>query len=186
MSRIIIALSFFFFGGSLKLQTRAGAVFLFVSFTSLLSTAGVPAHLKEIKVISNLIISYFFLGKRELINYILNLWWFNGSNLFLCLQVYTCEEANEHSGTFVFLIGQLLSSIPFLFLLSVSTSLVFYFLVGLRDDFSLLVYFTLNFFTCLLVNEGLVLLVASVCRNIFWSILTLITIHVSFDPTRLS
>ncbi|KAL8496560.1 hypothetical protein ACS0TY_020304 [Phlomoides rotata] len=120
--------------------TRAGAIFLFVSFTSLLSTAGVPAQLKEIKV-------------------------------------YTCEEANEHSGTFVFLIGQLLSSLPFLFLLSVSTSLVFYFLVGLRDDFSLLVYFTLNFFTCLLVNEGLVLLVTSVCRNIFWSILTLITIH---------
>ncbi|KAK6163410.1 hypothetical protein DH2020_000274 [Rehmannia glutinosa] len=101
--------------------TRVGAIFIFVSFTSLLSIAGVPAQLKEIKI-------------------------------------YTCEEANQHSGTLVFLIGQLLSSIPFLFLLSISTSLVFYFLIGLRDDFSLLMYFALNFFMCLLVNEGLGLL----------------------------
>ncbi|KAI3450605.1 hypothetical protein Pfo_007270 [Paulownia fortunei] len=120
--------------------TRVGAVFLFVSFTSLLSIAGVPAQLKEIKI-------------------------------------YTCEEANRHSGTVVFLIGQLFSSIPFLFLLSISSSLVFYFLVGLRDDFSLLMYFALNFFMCLLVNEGLVLLIASICQNIFWSILMLVTIH---------
>ncbi|KAL0417689.1 UNVERIFIED_CONTAM: ABC transporter G family member 3 [Sesamum radiatum] len=122
--------------------TRVAAVFVFVSFTSLLSIAGVPAQLKEIKI-------------------------------------YACEEANQHSGTFVFLIGQLLSSIPFLFLLSVSSSLVFYFLIGLRDDFSLLMYFTLNFFMCLLVNEGLVLLVATICQNIFWSIIMLVTIHVS-------
>ncbi|KAL0390077.1 UNVERIFIED_CONTAM: ABC transporter G family member 3, partial [Sesamum calycinum] len=120
--------------------TRVAAVFVFVSFTSLLSIAGVPAQLKEIKI-------------------------------------YACEEANQHSGTFVFLIGQLLSSIPFLFLLSVSSSLVFYFLIGLRDDFSLLMYFTLNFFMCLLVNEGLVLLVATICQNIFWSIIMLVTIH---------
>ncbi|KAH6814021.1 ABC-2 type transporter family protein [Perilla frutescens var. frutescens] len=120
--------------------TRVGAIFLFISFTSLLSIAGVPAQLKEIKI-------------------------------------YICEEANRHSGTLVFLIGQLLSSIPFLFLLSISSSLVFYFLIGLRDDFSLLMYFAFNFFMCLLVNEGLVLLVASICRNTFWSILILVTMH---------
>ncbi|KAK4440706.1 ABC transporter G family member 3 [Sesamum alatum] len=120
--------------------TRVAAVFVFVSFTSLLSIAGAPAQLKETKI-------------------------------------YACEEANQHSGTFVFLIGQLLSSIPFLFLLSVSSSLVFYFLIGLRDEFSLLMYFTLNFFMCLLVNEGLVLLVATICQNIFWSIIVLVTIH---------
>ncbi|KAG6415362.1 hypothetical protein SASPL_122773 [Salvia splendens] len=120
--------------------TRVGAVFLFISFTSLLSIAGVPAQLKDIKI-------------------------------------FICEEANQHSGTSVFLVGQLLSSIPFLFLLSISSSLVFYFLVGLRDDFSLLMYFVLNFFMCLLVNDGLVLLVASICRNTLWSIIILVNIH---------
>ncbi|KAG6417879.1 hypothetical protein SASPL_120076 [Salvia splendens] len=120
--------------------TRVGAIFLFVSFTSLLSIAGVPAQLKDIKI-------------------------------------FICEEANQHSGTSVFLVGQLLSSIPFLFLLSISSSLVFYFLVGLRDDFSLLVYFVLNFFMCLLVNDGLVLLVATICRNTLRSIIILVNMH---------
>ena len=95
------------------------------------------------------------------------------------VQMYACEEANSHSGAFVFLIGQLLSSIPFLFLISISSSLAFYFLIGLRDEFSLLMYFTLNFFTCLLVNEGLLLTVAAFQLDVFWSILTLIIVHVS-------
>ncbi|KAK3022858.1 hypothetical protein RJ639_046045 [Escallonia herrerae] len=121
--------------------TRVAATFVFVSFGSLLSIAGVPAQMKEIKV-------------------------------------YACEESNRHSGAFVFLLGQLLSSIPFLFLISISSSLVFYFFVGMQDQFSLLMYFVLNFFMCLLVNEGLVLVVASIWQNIFWSILTLVSIHV--------
>ncbi|KAK3042570.1 hypothetical protein RJ639_001564 [Escallonia herrerae] len=121
--------------------TRVAAIFVFVSFGSLLSIAGVPAQMKEIKV-------------------------------------YASEESNRHSGAFVFLLGQLLSSIPFLFLISISSSLVFYFFIGMQDQFSLLMYFVLNFFMCLLVNEGLVLVVASIWENIFWSILTLVSIHV--------
>ncbi|XP_022964990.1 ABC transporter G family member 3-like isoform X3 [Cucurbita moschata] len=122
-------------------QTRVAAVFVFVSFTSLLSVAGVPALMREVKI-------------------------------------YTSEESNYHSGAFVFLLGQLLSSIPFLFLVSISSSLIFYFLVGLRDEFSLLMYFVLNFFMCLLVNEGLILVMASLWRNIFWIVLTLVSAHV--------
>ncbi|KAH7561096.1 hypothetical protein JRO89_XS10G0173500 [Xanthoceras sorbifolium] len=92
--------------------------------------------------------------------------------------IYASEESNLHSGALVFLLGQLLSSIPFLFLISISSSLVFYFLVGLRDEFSLLMYFVLNFFMCLLVNEGLMLVVASIWQDVFWSVLTLVSIHV--------
>lgn len=95
------------------------------------------------------------------------------------MQIYASEELNQHSGPLVFLFGQLLSSIPFLFLISISSSLVFYFLVGLRDEFGLLMYFVLNFFLCLLVNEGLMLVVVSLWQNVFWSILTLVSIHVS-------
>lgn len=94
------------------------------------------------------------------------------------MQIYTSEESNYHSGAFVFLLGQLLSSIPFLFLISISSSLVFYFLIGLRDEFRLLMYFVLNFFMCLLVNEGLILVMASLWRNIFWIVLTLVSAHV--------
>ncbi|KAG5578214.1 hypothetical protein H5410_058348 [Solanum commersonii] len=127
--------------GYLPKMTRVAAIFVFVSFTSLLSIAGVPAQIKEIKI-------------------------------------YACEESNQHSGAFIFLLGQLFASIPFLFLISISSSLVFYFLVGLRDEFSMLMYFVLNFFTCLLVNEGLVLAVTSIWQDIFWSILIFVSIQV--------
>ncbi|KAL2938433.1 ABC transporter G family member 3 [Bienertia sinuspersici] len=120
---------------------RVAAVFVFISFTSLLSIAGMRVHMKEIKI-------------------------------------YDCEESNKHSGPFVFLIGQLMSSIPFLFLISISSSLAFYFLIGLRDEFSLLMYFVLNYFMCLLVNEGLLLTVASFQIDVFWSILTLVLVHI--------
>ncbi|XP_011004785.1 PREDICTED: ABC transporter G family member 3-like [Populus euphratica] len=120
---------------------RVAAIFVFVSFTSLLSIAGVPALLNEIKI-------------------------------------YACEESNRHSGALVFLLGQLLSSIPFLFLISISSSLVLYFLIGLQDEFSLLMYFVLNFFACLLVNEGLMLLITSLWQHVFWSVSTLVSIHV--------
>lgn len=95
------------------------------------------------------------------------------------LQIYASEESNQHSGVMVFLLGQLLSSIPFLFLISISSSLVFYFLVRLQDEFSLLMYFVLNFFMCLLVNEGLMLVVVTLWRDVFWSVLTLVSTQVS-------
>ncbi|XXG88243.1 hypothetical protein AAC387_Pa12g0481 [Persea americana] len=120
---------------------RVAAVFAFVSFASLLSIAGLPAHIKEIKI-------------------------------------YIHEESNHHSGSLVFLLGHLFSSIPFLFLISISSSLVFYFLVGMRDEFSLLMYFVLNFFMCLLVNEGLMMVVASIWLEPFQSILTMLSLHV--------
>lgn len=53
-------------------------------------------------------------------------------------------------------------------------------MVGLRDDFSLLMYFVLNFFMCLLVNEGLMLSIACIWRDVYWSTLSLISVHVSF------
>lgn len=99
--------------------------------------------------------------------------------LFVVLQIYACEESNQHSGALVFVLGQLLSSIPFLFLISISSSLVFYFLIGLRDEFSLLMYFVLNFFMSLLVNEGIMLVIATLWQDVFWSVLTLLCIHVS-------
>ncbi|CAN1252995.1 ABC transporter G family member 3 [Linum perenne] len=124
-----------------SVATRVAAVFVFVSFTSLLSIAGVPALLQEIKV-------------------------------------HASERSNNHSGTLVFLLSQFLASIPFLFIISISSSLVFYFMIGLRDEFASLMYFVVNFFMCLLVNEGLMLLVVSLWQHLFSSVLTLTSIHV--------
>nr|AWG43866.1 ABCG3 transporter [Lycoris aurea] len=124
-----------------SVMVRVSAIFVFVSFTSLLSIAGLPAHIKELKIFFH-------------------------------------EESNQHSGAAVFLLGHLLSSIPFLFLISISSTLVFYFLVGLRDEFSLLMYFVLNIFMCLLANEGLMMVVAYTWLNTFSCILSMVFIHV--------
>ncbi|EPS70307.1 hypothetical protein M569_04448, partial [Genlisea aurea] len=138
---ICIGTSFWDLGHSLSsVGSRAGAIFVFVSFVSLLSIASVPAQLKEIKI-------------------------------------HACEEANQHSGSFIFLTGHFLSSIPFLFLLSISSSLPFYFLLRLHAELSLMAYFVLNLFMCLLVNEGLVLFVTAICQTIFHSTLLLVTIQ---------
>ncbi|RAL37491.1 hypothetical protein DM860_000185 [Cuscuta australis] len=121
--------------------TRVAAIFLFISMSSLLSIAGVPCLVKEIKI-------------------------------------YRCEVSNQHSGALVFLLGQLISSIPFMFLISISSSLVFYFAAGLRNEFNLLMYFVLNFFLCLLVNEGMVIFFSSICLDVFSTTITLVSIHV--------
>lgn len=120
---------------------RVSAIFVFVSFMSLLSIVGLPAHIKEIKI-------------------------------------FTHEESNQHSGAMVFLLGHFLSSIPFIFLISISATLVFYFLGGLRNEFNLLVYFVLNIFMCLLANEGLVMVVAYILFEAFSCLLALVFLHV--------
>ncbi|KAI3688148.1 hypothetical protein L1987_81857 [Smallanthus sonchifolius] len=94
------------------------------------------------------------------------------------VKVYACEDSNKHSGGFVFLTGLFLASIPFLFLISISSSLVFCFFTGLRNEFNYLMYFVVNFFICLLVNEGLVLVVVTILQDIFWSIVILVFMHV--------
>ncbi|PWA90278.1 pigment precursor permease, P-loop containing nucleoside triphosphate hydrolase [Artemisia annua] len=123
-----------------SIGARVGAIFLFISFSSLLSIVGIPAQLKEVKV-------------------------------------YISEDSNKHSGAFVFLASQFFASIPFLFLISISSSLLFCFLIGLRNEFSYLMYFVLNFFMCLLVNEGLVLAFATILQDMFWSISLLVFMH---------
>nr|CAD1843796.1 unnamed protein product [Ananas comosus var. bracteatus] len=94
------------------------------------------------------------------------------------IKLYIHEESNQHSGATVFLLGHLLSSIPFLFLTAISSTLVFYFLVGLRNEFSLVMYFALNIFMCLLANEALMMTVAYIWLDTFKCTLALIFIHV--------
>jgi hypothetical protein len=95
------------------------------------------------------------------------------------MQIYSHEETNGHSGTTVFLVGHFLSSVPFLFLVSISSSLVFYFLIGLRNEFSLLMYFVITVFMCLLANEALIMIITYIWLEMYKCTLTLICLYVS-------
>ncbi|TVU44252.1 hypothetical protein EJB05_03688 [Eragrostis curvula] len=94
------------------------------------------------------------------------------------IKIYSHEETNRHCGTMVFLLGHFLSSIPFLFLVSISSSLVFYFLIGLRNEFSFLMYFVVTIFMCLLANEALMMIVAYMWPESYECTLTLICLYV--------
>jgi hypothetical protein len=95
------------------------------------------------------------------------------------MQIYSHEETNGHSGTTVFLVGHFLSSVPFLFLVSISSSLVFYFLIGLRNEFSLLMYFVITVFMCLLANEALIMIITYIWLEMYKCTLALICLYVS-------
>uniref|UniRef100_A0A0E0D9T6 ABC transporter domain-containing protein n=1 Tax=Oryza meridionalis TaxID=40149 RepID=A0A0E0D9T6_9ORYZ len=94
------------------------------------------------------------------------------------IKIYSHEEANKHSSTMVFLLGHFLSSIPFLFLVTISSSLVFYFLIGLRNEFNLFMYFVVTMFMCLLANEALMMIVAYIWLDTYKCTLTLICLYV--------
>lgn len=95
------------------------------------------------------------------------------------VQIYCHEETNRHSGAMVFLLGHFLSSIPFLFLVSISPSLVFYYLIGLRNEFSFLMYFVITVFMCLLANEAAMMIVAYIWLETYKCTLTLTCLYVS-------
>ncbi|GLJ21612.1 hypothetical protein SUGI_0401770 [Cryptomeria japonica] len=90
------------------------------------------------------------------------------------IKVFMHEKSNRHTGAFVFSLGNLFACIPFLFLISLSCSLIIYFLLGMRSAFGLFMYFMLNFFLCLLINEGLQMVVASVLPQLFKGIITIV------------
>lgn len=87
------------------------------------------------------------------------------------IKVYKHEKAAGHTGAVAFLLGNLLSSIPYLFLISISCSPVIYFLLGLRSDFSLFMYFVMDMFMCLLINEGMLMVLASISQKAFKGIM---------------
>lgn len=90
------------------------------------------------------------------------------------IKVYKHENAAGHSGAVAFLLGNLLSSIPYLFLISISCSAAIYFLLGLRTDFSLFMYFVMNIFMCLLINEGMLMVLASISQKAFKGIMIMV------------
>ena len=94
-----------------------------------------------------------------------SLWW-------MLTQVFTRERLNGHYGVGAFVIGNTLSSIPFLFLTAFVSTSIFYFMVGLHPGIECFVYFVLSLFACLLVVESLMMAVAALVPNYLMGIIT--------------
>jgi len=71
-----------------------------------------------------------------------------------------------------FVIGNSLSSLPFLFLISVVSGVIVYFMVQLHPGWDHFVYFVLMLFACVACVESLMMAVASVVPNFLMGIIT--------------
>lgn len=87
------------------------------------------------------------------------------------MKVFQKERLNGHYGVVSFVIGNSLSSIPFLFVISVASASICYFMVDLHHGFVHFVFFTLNLFFSVMVVEGLMMAIASVVPNFLMGII---------------
>ncbi|KAL2643418.1 hypothetical protein R1flu_011005 [Riccia fluitans] len=88
------------------------------------------------------------------------------------MKVFGRERLNGHYGVAAFAIGNTLSSLPFLFLISLASTTIVYFMVDLHSGFERFAYFVLALFACLIVVESLMMAVASLVPNFLMGIIT--------------
>ncbi|KAL3845151.1 hypothetical protein ACJIZ3_002554 [Penstemon smallii] len=88
------------------------------------------------------------------------------------MKIFTRERLNGHYGVASFVVGNTLSSIPYLLLISVLPGAMAYYLVGLQKSIDHFVYFALLLFACMMLVESLMMIVASVVPDFLMGIIT--------------
>ncbi|KAG5526038.1 hypothetical protein RHGRI_032360 [Rhododendron griersonianum] len=87
------------------------------------------------------------------------------------MKVFEVERLNGHYGTTAFVIGNTLSSVPYVLLISLIPGALAYYLTGLQRGFEHFVYFDLVLFTCTMLVESLMMTVASIVPNFLTGII---------------
>ncbi|KAL7591402.1 hypothetical protein Lser_V15G34260 [Lactuca serriola] len=87
------------------------------------------------------------------------------------MKVFERERLNGHYSTSAFVIANTLSSIPYLLLVSVIPGALAYYLTGLREGFDHFAYYTSVLFSCMLLVESLMMIVASIVPNYLMGII---------------
>ncbi|KAL4196324.1 hypothetical protein AMTRI_Chr04g245640 [Amborella trichopoda] len=88
------------------------------------------------------------------------------------MKIFGRERLNGHYGVGTYVIGNTLSSTPYLFLTSLIPGAIAYYLVHLRDGAEHFLYFALVLFVCMMLVESLMMLVASLVPNFLMGIIT--------------
>ncbi|KAK1268810.1 ABC transporter G family member 11 [Acorus gramineus] len=88
------------------------------------------------------------------------------------MKIFQRERLNGHYGVTSFVIGNTLSSTPYLALISIIPGAMAYYLVHLQKSFDHFVYFALVLFTCMMLVESLMMIVASVVPDFLMGIIT--------------
>ncbi|KAK3185076.1 hypothetical protein Dsin_032362 [Dipteronia sinensis] len=88
------------------------------------------------------------------------------------MKVFERERLNGHYGATPFVIGNSLSALPYLVLISVIPGAIVYYLPGLHGGLQHFLYFALLLFTCMMLVESLMMIVASLVPNYLMGIIT--------------
>nr|GLL26212.1 ABC transporter G family member 11-like [Ipomoea trifida] len=88
------------------------------------------------------------------------------------MKIFTRERLNGHYGVGAFVVGNTLSSIPYLALISVVPGAMAYYLVHLQSEIDHFVYFSLMLFATMMLVESLMMIVASVVPDFLMGIIT--------------
>ncbi|MED6125225.1 ATP-binding cassette sub- G member 1 [Stylosanthes scabra] len=88
------------------------------------------------------------------------------------MKVFERKRLNGHYGVTAFVMGNTLSAIPFVLLLSFIPGAITYFPPGLRSRYDHFLYFICVLFSCLMLVESLMMIVASLVPNYLMGIIT--------------
>ncbi|KAK4799553.1 hypothetical protein SAY86_024918 [Trapa natans] len=87
------------------------------------------------------------------------------------IQVFIRERLNGHYGTGAFVVGNVVSSMPYLLLLTVAPGAAIYYLPGMHGGAGSFLYFLSLLFANMVAMEGLMMVVASVVPNFLMGII---------------
>ncbi|XP_027346986.1 ABC transporter G family member 11-like [Abrus precatorius] len=88
------------------------------------------------------------------------------------MKVFQRERQNGHYGVTAFVIGNTLSSLPYLLLVTFIPGAITYYLPGLQKGFDHFMYFICALFSSLMLVESLMMIVASIVPNFLMGIVT--------------
>ncbi|KAK7363116.1 hypothetical protein VNO77_05246 [Canavalia gladiata] len=88
------------------------------------------------------------------------------------MKVFQRERQNGHYGVTAFVIGNTLSSLPYLLLVTLIPGAIAYYLPGLQKGYEHFMYFNCVLFLSLMLVESLMMIVASIVPNFLMGIIT--------------
>jgi ABC-type multidrug transport system permease subunit len=92
--------------------------------------------------------------------------------------VFERERLNGHYGVASFVVANTVSSAPYLFLISAFPGALAYLLVDLHHGFMHILYLILTLYSCMLLVEGLMMMVASIVPDFLLAIVVGVGIQV--------
>ncbi|KAI4385547.1 hypothetical protein MLD38_003560 [Melastoma candidum] len=145
-----------------SIQARGSMLMFVAAFLTFMAIGGFPSFVEDMKANSPLSTMFLFHV----------LWLSRLTRLFHIFQIFGRERLNGHYGVGAFVVGNSLSSMPFLFIISIIPGAIAYYLVGLQRSFEHFAYFALLLFVCMMLVESLMMIVASIVPDFLMGIIT--------------